>query len=111
MWAWRAGWVPKLRPMAVLSSARVFFSSCPSSVSSVVSVCLLHLSIARAATAVPDESKNLARLPARGGLLYFPDRVAKILDVLEVAIHRCETDIGHLVELVEFAHDHLAQAA
>src|ERR1700754_3771199 len=38
------------------------------------------------------------------------DHVRELVDVLEAAIHRRETDVGDLVDLLEFAHHELADA-
>src|SRR5215212_1855238 len=44
------------------------------------------------------------RLPLVLLRLDFANRVAKIGDVLEALVHRCEADVADLVELVELAH-------
>ena len=38
----------------------------------------------------------------------FTHQVGKRVDVFEVAIDRREADVGHLVDLLQFLHDHLA---
>ena len=40
---------------------------------------------------------------------HLADRIAKVLDVREAAIDRGEADVGHLVELAQLLHHHLAQ--
>src|SRR6478736_93821 len=63
---------------------------------------------ARFAAGAAARSAGLA--PRRCGL-DFLQRVAKIGDVLEAAVHRGEADVADLVELVELLHHHLADLA
>ena len=47
----------------------------------------------------------------RCGSLYFLDRVAEIMDILEASINRGKADVGDFIQLVEFLHHHFADLA
>src|SRR5574343_651880 len=60
---------------------------------------------------VANDERSTGVPAATGSLAHFVHQGLEFVDVLEAAVHTGVADVGHLVELLEFAHDQLADTA